>query len=371
MFFYLAQLSHHLGPLRLFQYITVRTALATIVPLILTIYIGPYFIESLKRFRVAHLGERDELNFHAHKLGTPTMGGLLIVSMISFSILLFGNLQNRYVSLLFLVMVGLASVGFIDDYLKLTKRNPKGLSAKYKLLGQIVLSGSVAASLFILPCEAGKIWMNETVSTAYGASITIPFIKNVILHLGWLYIPFVILVIVGSSNAVNLTDGLDGLATGCMLACSVSLAGLTYVAGHYNFSSYLNVLYIRDAAEITVFLGAMIGALLGFLWFNSYPAEVFMGDTGSLSLGGALGTVAIFIKQELLLVIIGGIFVAEALSVIIQVASFKTTGKRIFKMAPLHHHFELSGWAEPKVIVRFWIISFILTMIALATLKLR
>jgi phospho-N-acetylmuramoyl-pentapeptide-transferase len=371
MLYHLAALSDIFGPLRLFQYITVRTAMATMTALFLSILLGPWFISALQRLRVAHLAERAELGFHEHKLGTPSMGGLLIVGVLCFTMVLFGNFTNRYVSLLLLVTIGLASVGFIDDYLKLTKRNPKGLSGRYKLLGQALLALTVGVSLYILPVEGGNLWKGEAVGTSYGTILAVPFFKRILIPLGILYIPFVVVVIVGASNAVNLTDGLDGLAAGSTIACAFALAALTYLIGHTNFSSYLNVMYIRDVGEMTVFLGALIGALLGFLWFNTYPAQVFMGDTGSLALGGALGTVAVIIKQELLLVIIGGIFVAEALSVIIQVASFQLTGRRVFRMAPLHHHFELAGWPEPKVIVRFWIISFVLTLFALATLKLR
>lgn len=371
MLYLLSAWSTHFGPLRLFQYITVRTAFATATALFLSIVLGPHFIAALQRLSVAHLGERDELSFHNHKLGTPTMGGLLVIGVLCFTMILFGNFANRFVSLILLTTVGLASVGFIDDFLKLTKKNPKGLSGRYKLLGQGILALTVGCSLYLLPTEAGQLWLDKPVTFANGTNVSVPFLKTVLIPLGIFYIPFVMIVIVGASNAVNLTDGLDGLATGSTIACAVALGGLTYLIGNVNFSAYLNVMYVRDVGEITVFIGALIGALLGFLWFNAYPAEVFMGDTGSLALGGALGTVAVIIKQELTLIIIGGIFVAEALSVIIQVFSFKTTGRRVFKMAPLHHHFELSGWPEPKVIVRFWIVAFILALMSLATLKLR
>lgn len=371
MLYFLAGYSHLYGPLRLFQYITFRTAAATLVALLATIILGPWFIKALNRMRIAHLGEREELNFHNHKLGTPTMGGLLVVGVISGTMILFGNFTNRYVAMVLLVTIGLGSLGFIDDYLKLTKKNPKGLSARYKLIGQSLLAGAVGLSLFLLPVESGRLWLEESINSINGTMLAIPFLKKILIPLGLLYVPFVMIVIVGSSNAVNLTDGLDGLATGSTIACAFALGGLTYLIGNVNFSTYLNVMYIRDVGEMTVFIGALIGSLLGFLWFNAYPAEVFMGDTGSLALGGALGTIAVIIKQELLLLIIGGVFVAEALSVIIQVFSFKTTGRRVFKMAPLHHHFELMGWPEPKVIIRFWIVSFVLSMVALATLKLR
>jgi phospho-N-acetylmuramoyl-pentapeptide-transferase len=371
MLYLLSAFSDLYGPLRLFQYITVRSAFAAAFALLVSILLGPGFIAALQRLRVAHLADREELGFHAHKLGTPTMGGLLVIGVICLTMLLFGNFGNRYISLVILVTVGLASIGFIDDYLKLTKRNPKGLSGRYKLVGQVFFAGMIGLSLFVAPIEAGRLWLGEAVGIQYGSVLAVPFLKQFLIPLGWLFVPFVILVITGTSNAVNLTDGLDGLATGALLACAISLGGLTYLTGHSNFSTYLNVMYIRDVGELTVFIGALIGALLGFLWFNAYPAQVFMGDTGSLAFGGAIGTIAIIIKQELLLVLIGGIFVAEALSVIIQVASFKLTGRRVFRMAPLHHHFELKGWPEPKVIVRFWIAAFVMALLALTTLKLR
>lgn len=370
MLYYLAFWSAHFGPLRLFQYITVRTAGATLTALLLSILLGPGFIRSLQRLRIAHAKEREELDFHLHKLGTPTMGGLLMIGVLCFAMLLFGNFGNRYITLLMLVTVGLAAIGFIDDYLKLI-RDPRGLPARYKLLGQVLIALAVGVSLYLRPIECGKLWLGEPVSILHGTALAFPFFKKVLVDLAWFYIPFVVIVIVGTSNAVNFTDGLDGLAGGTTLSCTVAFAGLCYLIGNVNFSTYLNVLYVRDVGEISVFLGALIGALLGFLWFNTYPAEIFMGDTGSLALGGILGTVAVVTKQELLLLVIGGIFVAEMLSVILQVASYQTTGRRIFRMAPLHHHFEKLGWPEPKVIVRFWIVSFILTLLAVATLKLR
>ena len=370
MLYLLASHSDVFGPLRLFQYITFRTASSIVFALTLSIVMGPLFIRTLQSFSASQLAGREGLDMHEHKQGTPTMGGVLVVAVLSLTMLLFGNFSNRYIPMMLLMTIGLAAVGFIDDFLKLTK-NPKGLSSKQKLLGQIFISGAVACALYIHPVESARLWMLEAVGVHHGTAITVPFFKDVLIELSWLYVPFVILVIVGTSNAVNLTDGLDGLAAGSALASAVALAGLAYLIGNIKFSTYLNVAYVRDAGELCVFLGALVGALLGFLWFNAHPAEIFMGDTGSLALGGIIGTVAIIIKQELLLLIIGGVFVAEALSVILQVASFRLRGKRIFLMAPLHHHFEKKGWAESKVIVRFWIMSFIFTMMALASLKLR
>lgn len=370
MFYVLSGFSGVYGPLRVFQYITVRTAFATIMALMFSILLGPRFIRALGNLRVATEGGREGMEIHDHKQGTPTMGGLLIVAALSLTMLLFGNFSNRYVPLVMLVTIGLAAVGFIDDFTKLV-RGARGLSARYKLLGQLFISLTVGFALYLHPIEAGRLWESPEIGMRYGTIVGVPFLKNVLVDLSWFYIPFVALVIVGASNAVNLTDGLDGLAAGSTLGCTVALAGLSYLIGNVKFSAYLNVMYVRDVGELTVFLGALIGALLGFLWFNTHPAEVFMGDTGSLALGGIVGVIAVIIKQELLLVIIGGIFVAEALSVIIQVASYRLTGKRVFLMAPLHHHFEKKGWKEPKVIVRFWIVSFVLTMLAIATLKLR
>ncbi|RMH59416.1 MAG: phospho-N-acetylmuramoyl-pentapeptide-transferase [Candidatus Hydrogenedentota bacterium] len=370
MLIYLARYAHILGPLRLFQYLSVRTALAVLISLLVSLLIGPAFIRALKRFSISQDETKEALDFHQHKEGTPTMGGLMVVGVICLSMLFCGNFENRFIPLVLLTTIGLAAIGFIDDYLKLIE-SPKGLSGRSKILGQLLVALSIGAALYIRPVEAGRLWLSEPARPENGLMLTVPFFKNILLPLGIFYIPLVVLVLIGSSNAVNLTDGLDGLAAGCTLACSVALAGLTYLVGNVKFSSYLNVMYVRGAGELTVFLGAVIGALVGFLWFNTYPAEVFMGDTGSLALGGVLGTVAILAKQELLLVIIGGVFVLEALSVILQVGSYRLRGKRIFRMAPLHHHFELKGWPEPKVIVRFWIMAFVLSLAAVATLKLR
>jgi phospho-N-acetylmuramoyl-pentapeptide-transferase len=288
------------------------------------------------------------------------MGGLLILVSLVVSTLLWARLDNRFILLVLGSTLWLGLIGFRDDYLKLVKKNPKGLSAQNKFLGQSILAFIVAVYLYLFP-----------VNVEFATRINVPYLKNVFINLYAFYILFVMVIVVGSSNAVNLTDGLDGLAIGNLLIAATSLSFFAYFAGHMKIAQYLRVVPVPGAGELSVFLAAMIGSGLGFLWFNSYPAQVFMGDTGSLFLGGALGLCAVFVKQELILVIIGGVFVAEALSVILQVFSFKRYGKRIFKMAPLHHHFELSNWAEPKVTVRFWIIGIILALVAAASLKLR
>jgi len=297
---------------------------------------------------------------HMKKAGTPTMGGLIILISLSVSTFLWARLDNRFTIIILISTIWLGLLGFLDDYIKLVKRRSRGLMAKYKLLGQSVLAIVIAIYLYYYPANPG-----------YATRLNVPYLKDFFINLGSLYALFSILLIVGSSNAVNLTDGLDGLAIGSILIAAMTYALMAYLAGHAQFSTYLRIIPVPGAGELSVFLGSMAGAGLGFLWFNSYPAEVFMGDTGSLFLGGTIGIIALFIKQELLLVIVGGIFVVEAVSVILQVASFKLRGKRVLKMAPLHHHFELAGWSEPKVVIRFWIIGIILALIALSALKLR
>ncbi|MDO8747064.1 MAG: phospho-N-acetylmuramoyl-pentapeptide-transferase, partial [Thermodesulfovibrionales bacterium] len=291
--------------------------------------------------------------------GTPTMGGVLIIISILVTVLLWGALTNHYILLMIFSLVGFGTIGFIDDYLKVVKRNPKGLRGYYKFGAQVLLALAISMFLYMNPKDP------------YNDVLSIPFFKKWLFDLGWFYVPFSIIVIVGSSNAVNLTDGIDGLAVG-LVGISVLATGiLVYISGNFKFSQYLQVLYIPGTGELTVFCGAILGASLGFLWYNSYPADVFMGDVGSLSLGGVLGTLAVITKQEIVLAVVGGIFVIETLSVVFQVASFKLTGKRMFRMAPIHHHFELKGWPEPKVIVRFWIVGIMLALLSLATLKLR
>lgn len=339
-----------------FQYITFRTIYAVVTALLLSFIIGPYVIKKLSLMQIGQVVRKDGPPQHLSKEGTPTMGGVLILLSIIIPTLLWANLTNPYVWLLIAVTLCLGTVGFVDDYKKVVQKNCKGLLPGYKFLWQFIVASGVALFLYF---------------TGFNTSVAVPFFKNVIIPLGWLYVPFAILVIVGASNAVNLTDGLDGLAVGPIIIAAATYMLFTYLTGNVKIAQYLQIMYVPKAAELTIFAGAMVGASLGFLWFNSYPAQVFMGDVGSLSLGGALGTLAIITKQEILLVLVGGVFVVEALSVIFQVGSFKLRGKRIFKMAPLHHHFELDGWAEPKIIVRFWIISIILSLIAISTLKLR
>ncbi|MBI5627713.1 MAG: phospho-N-acetylmuramoyl-pentapeptide-transferase, partial [Candidatus Rokubacteria bacterium] len=291
------------------------------------------------------------------KAGTPTMGGLVILAAILGTTLLWANLRNRYVWTVILATAGLGAIGFLDDWRKLRTR--KGVSARQKLGAQILLVGLILAWLFFWPVDG------------FTTGLAIPFFKGWLLTLGWLWIPFALLVIVGASNAVNLTDGLDGLAIGPIVMAGGAFAIIAYLTGNFRAAEYLRILNVKGTGELTIFCGALVGAALGFLWFNTYPAQVFMGDVGSLALGGAIGTLAVLTKAELLLPLIGGIYVVEAGSVIIQVAAFKLTGRRVFRMAPLHHHYELCGWAEPKIIVRFWIVSFMLALLALTTLKLR
>ena len=347
------------SPFNVFRYITFRTALAVLTAMLITFIIGPKVIKRLRKFSVTQQVRDDGPQTHLGKTGTPTMGGVLIIISILVTILLWGDLTNKYILMMIFSLVGFGAIGFIDDYLKVVKRDSKGLRGCYKFGGQVLLA--LAISMFI--------YMNP--KDPYNDVLSIPFFKKWLFDLGWFYVPFSIVVIVGSSNAVNLTDGIDGLAVG-LVGISVLATGiLVYISGNFKFSQYLQVLYIPGTGELTVFCGAILGASLGFLWYNSYPADVFMGDVGSLPLGGVLGTLAVITKQEIVLAVVGGIFVIETLSVVFQVASFKLTGKRMFRMAPIHHHFELKGWPEPKVIVRFWIVGIMLALLSLATLKLR
>ncbi len=339
-----------------FQYITFRTIYAAVTSLVLSFVLWPYLIRKLKVLKVEDVVRTDGPPTHACKEGTPTMGGAIILLVVLISVVLWGNFSNSFVWLLLFVTVAMGVIGFIDDLKKVRQRNKKGLSGRVKFGSQLIVALCVAVFLY---------------AAGFDTVVTIPFFKYAGFDMGFLYIPFVMLVIVGTSNAVNLTDGLDGLAIGPMIISMATYMLLAYITGHVKIASYLQIIHVSSAAEITVFAGAIVGASLGFLWFNTYPAQVFMGDVGSLSLGGALGTIAVMTKQEALLLIVGGIFVVEALSVMFQVGSFKLTGKRVFAMAPIHHHYELKGWAEPKIIVRFWIISIILALIAVSTLKLR
>jgi phospho-N-acetylmuramoyl-pentapeptide-transferase len=327
--------------------------------LAITLFIAPRVIEWLKKISMTQQIRDDGPKTHYSKAGTPTMGGIIVIAAITAAMLLWGNLRNMYVWIVLLSLLGFAAIGFVDDYLKAVKKNPKGLRALYKFGAQMVLALIISVFLYANPNDP------------YTSVLSVPFFKKWLFDLGIFYIPFSILVMVGSSNAVNLTDGIDGLAIGLVAIAAGANAALVYLAGHAQFARYLQVIYLPGTGELTVFCGALVGASLGFLWYNSYPAEVFMGDVGSLGLGGALGTLAIVAKQEIVLTLVGGIFVIETISVVLQVASFKLTGKRIFKMAPIHHHFELMGWSEPKVIIRFWIAGIILAFFSLATLKLR
>ena len=350
-------LASNLKILNIFKYLTFRTIYAMITALIVCFVLGPWIIRKLEGLQARQVIRTDGPESHLEKQGTPTMGGLIILTAIILPTLLWADLTNVYVWLTLFIIIGYGLIGFMDDYLKVVKKNTKGLSARQKMFWQVLLAGSVAVFLYITP--------------GFNEMLYVPFFKNFHPDLGILFIPFVTLVIVGASNAVNLTDGLDGLAIGPVAINAATYMLFAYIAGHATLSAYLQIPRVVGAGELAVICGAMVGAGLGFLWFNSYPAEVFMGDVGSLSLGGTLGVIAVLTKQEILLVIVGGIFVIEALSVIFQVGSYKYRGKRIFRMAPIHHHFELKGVAEPKIIVRFWIITTILALVAISTLKMR
>jgi phospho-N-acetylmuramoyl-pentapeptide-transferase len=340
-----------------FRYITFRTIYAAVTALLLSFVLGPWLIRELQDRQVGQTVRTDGPESHLVKQGTPTMGGLLIVLATVLPTLLWANLSTPSVWIAVLVTIGYGTIGFVDDYKKVIEKNSKGLSPRGKLAGQ----------LFFAAVAAYLIWS----TSGFDTKVVFPFLKRFTPSLGLLYVPFVVLVIIGASNAVNLTDGLDGLAIGPAIISSATYMLFAYLAGHAKLASYLQIPFVPGVGELSVFMGALAGAGLGFLWFNSYPAQVFMGDTGSLAIGGALGVTAVMVKQEILLVLVGGVFVMEALSVIFQVGSYKWRGKRIFRMAPIHHHFELKGWAEPKIIVRFWILSIILALLAISTLKIR
>jgi phospho-N-acetylmuramoyl-pentapeptide-transferase len=347
-----------LSALNVFRYITFRTIYASLTAFLVCFLIGPWVIRRLKKLQVGQYIQEDGPEAHQSKAGTPTMGGILILFAIVTSSLLWTDLTNGYVWIAMLIVCGYGLIGFVDDYLMLIKKRNKGLTARAKFAGQVVLAAVAGGLLYINP--------------DFDTRVTVPFFKEVSPDLGWGYIVFAILVIVGASNAVNLTDGLDGLAIGPTVIAAATYMVFAYVSGHTKLADYLQINYVAGSGELTIVCGVIAGAGLGFLWFNTYPAQIFMGDVGSLSLGGALGTVAVITKQEILLIIVGGLFVIEALSVIFQVSFFKMTkGGRIFRMAPLHHHFELKGWPEPKIIVRFWIIAIALALVSMSTLKLR
>ncbi len=354
-------LSKYVSGFNLFRYITFRTAGAVITALIISLILGPFFIRLLQKYQVAETIRAEGPQSHQKKAGTPTMGGLIILAGIIVPTLLWANLTNFYVMSVLVVTLWLGLIGYMDDYLKAIKHQKKGMVARKKMIGQFLI-GLVFALLITYWAPGGQ----------YDQTTGIPFFKNYILNLGILYIPWIIVVITASSNAVNLTDGLDGLAIGLCALAFMAFGGIAYVSGRLDYSNYLQIEYFQGTGELAIFCGAAVGSALGFLWFNSHPAQVFMGDTGSLALGGALGAIAILLKKELLLVIVGAVFVAEAASVILQVLSYRYRGKkRIFKMAPLHHHFELLGWAEPKVVIRFWIVGAMCALLTLATLKIR
>ncbi len=348
------------GALNVIRYITFRTAAASLSALAISLLLGPWLVRRLREFQIGQVIRQEGPQSHRAKAGTPTMGGLLILAAAFVPTLLWADLTNAYVWIAVLTTAAFGAIGFADDYLKIVRRNHHGLLPRYKMGWQIAVALVVGIVLMVLQ-EQG----------AYNTRLIFPFFKRLIPDLGWFYLPFAVFVLVAWSNAVNLTDGLDGLAISTFAIAAATLTALAYVTGHRVLADYLLLVRFPQSAELTVFCGALVGASLGFLWYNAYPAEIFMGDVGSLALGAAIATVATLIKQELLLVVVGGVFVAEAMSVVIQVASFKMTGKRVFKMAPLHHHFELSGWSEPKVYARFVIVGIIFALFSLTTLKLR
>ena len=365
----------YFSPFNVFRYITVRTVYASLTAMFLALVFGPWLIRKLRELQIGQFIREEGPQEHKKKAGTPTMGGVLIVISTAVPVLLWADLTNVFVLVALFALLGFAAIGFIDDYAKVSKQRNLGLTAKRKFSPQILISLIVGASLLVLATYS-----------AYSTQLVLPFFKrmhpDLVIHSlinskhfwPFAFIPFLIfvaIVIAGSSNAVNLTDGLDGLAIGCTVIAAGALTVLTYVSSNYRWANYLEIQYIPRVGELTVFCGALVGASLGFLWYNAHPAEVFMGDVGSLSLGGTLGVIAVIIKQEVLLFFVGGVFVIEALSVILQVGSFKLRGKRIFRMAPIHHHFELMGWSESKVIVRFWIAALVFALFALTTLKLR
>ena len=369
------KLFHHFTPFRVVQYNTFRTAFASLTALFLSIILGPWLIRKLREFQIGQHIREDGPKSHMKKAGTPTMGGLLIVGTVTVSTLLWANLRNPYVWVAIVGLIGFGAVGFYDDVTKVRRMRNLGLTARMKLICQIVVS------LII-----GFILLGLHAKNAYWTNMNVPFFKQFqpdLLVTSWLQNPwtyplafvgfyvFIAFILVGSSNAVNLTDGLDGLAIGLMIIASGAITVLAYVSGHAKFADYLDLARLPGASELTIFCGALTGASIGFLWYNAHPAQIFMGDVGSLALGGSLGTVAVLLKQEILLIFIGGVFVLEAVSVILQVGSYKLRGKRIFKMAPLHHHFEALGWQEAKIITRFWIAGLVMALFALTTLKLR
>jgi phospho-N-acetylmuramoyl-pentapeptide-transferase len=341
-----------------FQYITFRAAYAALTALLLCLLFGPWLIQKLKRFNLSESIREDGPRSHRAKSGTPTMGGILILFSIVVSVLLWQDLSNLYTWIMLLATVGYGAIGLTDDYLKKFRKKSRGLTAGVKFAGQTAVALLIVALLFLQRTEQTTL-------------LYLPFVKKAVLDLSYFYIPFAVVLLVGYSNAVNLTDGLDGLAIGLVIMVGLTFAVLSYLAGRADYAAYLQIPFIKRSWELAVYCLALVGASVGFLWFNSHPAEIMMGDTGSLSLGGVIGVIALIIKKEILLLLVGGVFVLEVLSVIIQVISFKSTGKRVFKMAPLHHHFELLGWPESKVVIRFWILGGLLAILGLSTLKIQ
>jgi phospho-N-acetylmuramoyl-pentapeptide-transferase len=353
-----------LSLLNVFRYITFRSAYAAITALLVCFVAGPPMIAWLRHVKLGQKVRADGPQSHLSKTGTPTMGGLLILAAIVVPTLLWGNLHSRSVWLALLSTVWLGGIGLLDDYLRVVRGHPHGLLGRWKIVGQVVVGAAIGIILIVWPEKGLPLGLPATTTH-------VPFLKYQFIDFGWLFVPFVIFFITGFSNAVNLTDGLDGLASGLVAIAALTFAGMCYVSGHAKFSEYLNLTHLAYSGELTVFCASVLGAALGFLWYNCHPADVFMGDTGSLALGGALGTVAVLIKREFWLVLVGGVFVAETLSVIIQVVSFKLRGRRVFRMSPLHHHFELGGWAESRVVLRFYIVGALLALLSLSTLKLQ
>jgi len=361
MFYYLLYpLAQHWSAFNVFKYITFRASYATVTALLICFIFGDWVIRRLQALQLGEKIRAEGPQHHQKKAGTPTMGGVMVLAAIIVPTLLWGDLSNRYVQLAVIGTAWMGVIGFIDDYLKVVKKRPKGMIGRFKLAGQVGW-GLVLGSTLVMGLAGEPLTVTS-----------VPFLKDTVINWGWLYVPLVILVVTGTSNAVNLSDGLDGLAIGLSVLAFGGYAVLAYLTGHSVFADYLNLLYIPQSGELTVYCASVVGAGIGFLWFNAHPARVFMGDTGSLALGGALGTVAILVKKELLLVVIGGMFVVEAVSVMLQVMWFKRTGgKRLFRMAPLHHHFELGGWSETQVVERFWIVGILLLLLGMSSIKLQ
>jgi len=361
LYYLLYPLRDSISGFNVFRYITFRTAAAAITAMLISFILGPWLIERMRQIKLGQFIREEGPKSHQQKAGTPTMGGILINVAILIPTILWADIFNPYIWIILFVTFAYGAIGFLDDYRKLVKKRNLGLTTKEKFTMQILVALAAGLAIAYLP----------SIHNNYSTVVTFPFLKHFALNLGPAYIGLIVIMLVGCSNGVNLTDGLDGLAIGSTLIVAVTYTILTYAAGNFRIADYLRIAWVPQTGELAVFCGAMVGASLGFLWFNAHPAEIFMGDVGSLSLGGAIGCLAVIIKQEILLGLVGGLFVLEGMSVVLQVASFKLTGRRIFKMSPLHHHFELSGWKETKVVVRFWIIAIIFALVSLSTLKLR